>query len=182
MTDRDLVEAAPSVAVLETERLVLRRLEAGDAAFILELLNEPSFLRFIGDKGVRTLDDARTYIANGPGASYARFGFGLYLTLLKEGGAPIGICGILKRETLADVDVGYAFAPRYWKQGYARESVAAVLEHAHRDFGLARIVAIVSPDNDDSIRLLERLGFRSEGLVRLSEGAEEVVLLSREMA
>ncbi len=115
--------------ILETERLVLRRLTAGDAAFILELLNEPAFLENIGDRGARTLADARRYIARGPVASYRKFGFGLYLVELKDSGTPVGICGLLKRESLEDVDIGFAFLRRYWSQGYARESAAAVMHY-----------------------------------------------------
>jgi RimJ/RimL family protein N-acetyltransferase len=127
--------------------LILRRLETGDAEFILALLNDPSFLRFIGDKGVRTVDDAREYISNGPLASYERFGFGLYLTERKDDGVPIGICGLLKREALKDVDVGFAFLPRFWSKGYAFESASAVMAYGRNVLGLS-IVAIISPDNE----------------------------------
>ena len=95
--------------IIETERLLLRQLSTGDADFILELLNEPSFIQNIGDRGVRTLADANLYIMNGPVASYARNGFGLYLVILKETDEPIGICGLIKRNGLDDVDIGYAF-------------------------------------------------------------------------
>lgn len=154
--------------VLETERLVLRRITVEDAPFIYELLNEPSFLEFIGDKGVRNLDDARAYILTGPVASYDRFGFGLYLVLLKPGDTPIGMCGLLKRDSLPDVDVGYALRPGYWRQGYAYEATAAVLAHGREAFGLRRIVAITSPDNVGSKSLLEKLGLRYEHSLRLS--------------
>ena len=116
------------VAVVESERLSLRRLNAGDAEFIVVLLNDSSFLRNIGDRGVRTVADACRYIANGPVASYEKFGFGLFLVQLKESGAPIGICGLLKRESLDDVDVGFAFLPAFRQKGYAFESAAAVMK------------------------------------------------------
>ena len=103
--------ARPSVPVIETPRLALHRLTTDDADFILELLNEPSFLRYIGDKGVRTREDACQYILAGPMASYDRFGFGLYRVERKDSGEPIGMCGLLKRESLEDVDVGFAFLP-----------------------------------------------------------------------
>jgi RimJ/RimL family protein N-acetyltransferase len=167
-----------AVNVLETERLVLRRLAIDDAEFILQLLNEPSFLRFIGDKGVRTLDDARTYIENVPLASYEKYDFGMYLTSLKDGTA-IGICGLVKRETLPDVDVGFAFLPEYWAQGYAFESASAVLDHAKNDVGLTRVVAIVNADNRSSIKLLERLGLTFERAIRLTVESEEISLLAR---
>ena len=114
---------------VRTERLVLRELTLNDAEFILELLNEAAFLQFIGDKGVRTLADARDYILKGPMDSYRSFGFGLYLTSLRDGATPIGICGLVKREVLADVDVGFAFLARYWSKGYAAEAAAAVLSY-----------------------------------------------------
>jgi len=166
------------VSVVATDRLVLRRLSTDDAEFILELLNEPSFLRFIGDKGVRTLDDAREYILRGPVDSYERNGFGLYLTVLKEGGVPIGICGLLKRESLEDVDVGFAFLPRFWSRGYAFESASAVMAYGRSALGLKRIVAVTNPDNDGSIRVLEKLGLRFEKMVRLSEDGPEIKLFA----
>src|SRR6266404_4910662 len=158
--------------VLETDRLVLRKLSVDDAPFILQLLNEPSFLRFIGDKGVRSLDDARNYILTGPMASYERFGFGLWLTLLKESGVPIGICGLLKRDTLKDVDLGFAFLPQFWRKGYAFECATAVMAYGRSTFRLTRIVAITSPDNDASIKVLEKVGFGFEEMVKLSKDDE----------
>ena len=166
------------MTVIETDRLVLRRLSTDDAEFINELLNQPSFLRYIGDKEVRSNADAVRYIQTGPLASYERFGFGLYLVELKESGASIGICGLLKRDSLPDVDVGFAFLPSYWSQGYAFESASAVMTYGREVLGLRRIVAITSPDNDPSIRLLERIGLRFEGLIKLSEDKAEVRLFS----
>jgi len=181
------------VKILETDRLILRRLAVTDAEFILSLLNQPSFLRFIGDKGVRSLDDARNYILEGPIRSYERFGFGLYLTELKEirhptGAAPlgipqrvpIGICGLVKRESLTDVDVGFAFLPQFWNQGYAFEAASAVLAYAGDVLGLDRIVAITNPDNDGSIKVLEKLGLRFERTVKLSEDGPEIKLFASE--
>jgi RimJ/RimL family protein N-acetyltransferase len=147
-----------------------------DAPFLRALLNEPSFLRYIGDRGVRTDDDARAYVADGPAASYAEHGFGLYLVTLRADGTPIGICGLLRRPTLDAADLGYAFLPAHWSRGYARESASAVVAHARRDLGLDRLLAITSPDNDPSIRVLEALGFRFDRLTRLGEGAPEVKL------
>jgi len=150
------------VKILETERLVVRRLVLDDAAFLLELLNEPAFLKNIGDRGARTLTDARRYIARGPVASYRKFGFGLYLVELKDSGAPIGICGLLKRDWLADVDIGFAFLQKFWSQGYARESAAAVMHYGWTTLRLKRIVAITKSTNQASITLLEKLGLRFE--------------------
>ena len=166
------------LTVIETDRLVLRRLSTDDAEFINELLNQPSFLRYIGDKEVRNTADAVRYIQTGPIASYERFGFGLYLVELKETGESIGICGLLKRDSLPDVDVGFAFLPSYWSQGYAFESASAVMTYGREVLGLRRIVAITSLDNDASIRLLERIGLRFEGLIKLSEDQSEVRLFS----
>jgi RimJ/RimL family protein N-acetyltransferase len=167
--------------VVETDRLTLRRLDLADAEFILRLLNDPSFLRFIGDRGVRTLDDARKYISNGPMASYERFGFGLYVTERKEDRVPIGICGLLKRDSLKDVDVGFALLPQFWSKGYAFEAASAVMAYGRSVLGLGRIVAITSPDNEASIRLLEKLGMRFESMVRLSEDSSEVRLFASEV-
>lgn len=164
--------------VLETERLVLRWLEATDAAFILELVNDPSWIKYIGDRGIRTLEQARAYIEDGPVAMYHREGFGLYCTELKSSGTQIGICGLIKRDTLPDADLGFAFLPQYRGQGYACESALAAMSLGKNTFGLQRIVAITSPANEVSARLLEKLGFSFEKLVRLSEGAEELKLFS----
>jgi RimJ/RimL family protein N-acetyltransferase len=164
--------------VLETERLILRRVTVEDSAFILELLNDPSWLRFIGDKGVRTLDDARNYILKSLVSLYERLGFGLYLTELKDEGVPVGICGLIKRDTLEDVDLGFAFLPQFWGKGYAYESAFAVMAYGKRAFELNRIVAITTPDNDSSTRLLEKLGFNFERMVKLSEDSAEVSLFA----
>jgi RimJ/RimL family protein N-acetyltransferase len=166
------------VIVLETDRLVLRRISTHDAEFILRLLNEPSFLRYIGDRGVRTLEDARGYIAKGPIDSYDRHGFGLLLVSRKDDGVPIGMCGLLKRDTLRDVDVGFAFLPEFWGYGYAFEAASAVLSHGKEVLGLGRIVAITSPDNDSSIRVLTKLGMRFEGMIQLTESEPAVRLFA----
>ncbi len=162
--------------VLETDRLVLRQQTIEDAAFILELLNDPSWIRYIGDKGVRTLDDARSFIIKGPLNMYARFGFGFYLTALKDEGTPIGICGFAKRDFLEDVDIGYAFLPEFRGKGYAFEAASAAMGYARSELGLKRIVAITSQDNHASAKLLEKLGLRFEGLIPY-EDTEEVVRL-----
>src|SRR6476659_4648638 len=115
---------------LQTQRLILRQFTVADAEFILTLLNEPSFLRYIGDKKVRNLDDARQYILNGPVASYERNGFGLYLVEVKDQHTPIGMCGLLKRDELPDPDIGFAFLPAFWKKGFAFEAATAVMREA----------------------------------------------------
>jgi RimJ/RimL family protein N-acetyltransferase len=164
------------VSEIETDRLILRRLSIDDAQFILELLNEPSFLHFIGDRGVRTLDDARAYIVKQQVTCYERLGFGLYLTLRKEDGAAIGICGLVKRESLDDVDLGFAFTPRFWSQGYAAESASAVIAYATSVLGLPRVVAVTNPDNVASIKVLERIGLRFSHMARLTVGGPELKL------
>jgi len=162
--------------IIQTARLNLREIELHDAQFILELLNEAGFLRFIGDKGVRTLADAREYILKGPIDSYRSFGFGLYLASLRESAAPIGICGLVKREALPDVDLGFAFLSRYWSKGYAVEAAAAVLAHGQNTLELGRIVAITAPDNRGSIAVLEKIGLRLEGRIKLVENGVELEL------
>ena len=162
--------------VLETERLVLRHLNLDDAAFMQVLVNDPTWLRFIGDRGVRSIDDAREYLRKGAIASYAQHGFGLYMTELKEGAQPIGICGLVKRDTLPDVDVGFALLPQFAGHGYAGEAATAVMEHARRKFGLTRVVAITNPDNHGSIRVLQKIGLNFERLIRVAADAEELAL------
>lgn len=162
--------------ILDTERLSLRWLAMNDAAFVRQLVNEPSWLRFIGDRGVRNDDDARRYLEKGPIAMYATMGFGLYLVELRDGGAPIGLCGFVKRDTLADVDLGFAFLPEFRGRSYAYEAASATMAFGRRALGLSRVVAITVPDNMPSIRLLERLGFRFERRVRLGDDAEELCL------
>jgi RimJ/RimL family protein N-acetyltransferase len=172
------MHAAP---VIETERLSLRCLTADDAPMILALLNEPSFLQFIGDRKVRTLDDARAYITNGPMAMYERHGFGLWHAALRDTREPIGICGLIKRDALPDVDVGFAFFPRFFGKGYATESAAAAIEFGKRQFGLTRIVAVMQTNNAVSRRVLEKLGLQPEGTVRLTDGGDQLELLGRDI-
>jgi RimJ/RimL family protein N-acetyltransferase len=162
--------------ILETERLRLRRLSVDDAEFILRLLNEPSFIQNIGDRGVRSIDDARAYILKGPIASYEKFDFGLWIVETKSAGLPVGICGLLKRDVLEDVDIGYALLPEFWSQGYAFESASAVTSYAREKLGAKRVLAVVNADNQRSIRLLEKMGFQYERMVRLAEDAPEIKL------
>jgi len=152
--------------VLETERLALRHLDRGDEAFILALLNSRGFLENIGDRGVRTRDDAWGYIANSAQASYAKNGFGLYRAALKDTDEPVGICGLVKRDGLDEPDLGFAFLEQHWRKGYAVEASAGVLEHA-RELGLTHILAITALDNRGSIAVLEKLGFRYDKTIRL---------------
>jgi len=143
---------------------------------MLALLNEPSFIRNIGDRGVRTIEAARDYIQAGPMASYTRFGFGLYIVELGAASTAIGICGILKRDELPEPDLGFAFLPAYWSQGYAREAAAAVRDYARDVLALPRLLAIANPANAGSIRLLEHLGFAFTSLTKLRADAVSVNL------
>jgi RimJ/RimL family protein N-acetyltransferase/protein tyrosine phosphatase (PTP) superfamily phosphohydrolase (DUF442 family) len=170
------MEAAPDLIEFGTERLRLRRLVASDASFILRLVNEPTWLRFIGDRGIRTLDDARQYIVDGPQRMYETLGLGLLLVERKADAAALGLCGLIKRDALRDVDIGYALLPEYRGHGYAREAAAATLRHARQVRGLERVVAITDPDNAASDRLLRRIGLRPEGMVRLAGGKQELRL------
>jgi RimJ/RimL family protein N-acetyltransferase len=168
--------------ILETERLILREFTPDDAGFILELVNEPSFIQNIGDRGVRTLEAARSYIQNGPAASYSKNGFGLYLVMLKETNEPIGMAGLVRRDGLEDVDIGYAFLPRFWSKGYAVESAQAVKDYAKNTIGLGRLVAITDPANEGSVRVLEKIGLRYERMIRLSKDDIELKLFSVELS
>jgi RimJ/RimL family protein N-acetyltransferase len=167
-------------AVLTTSRLVLRHLSEDDAGFILGLLNQPSFLRFVGDKGVRTRDDARAYIRTGPRASYQQNGFGLYLVVSRESEEPMGICGLVRRDWLDAPDLGFSLLPAYWSRGYAFEAAGAVLRQSESEHELRRVLAITNPENASSIRLLGRLGFAEWKRVRTPDGREELSLFVRQ--
>ncbi len=161
--------------VLETKRLVLRHFRTDDADFIIRLLNEPSFIEYIGDKGVSTVEEANQYLVDGPLDSYERFGYGLNMAELKGSGEPIGMCGLVRRENLDNADIGFAFLEQYWSKGYAIESVEAVMHHARETLGLDRIVAIVTPGNFKSIKLLEKVGLTFECMIRLSDDDPELM-------
>ncbi len=169
------------MVVIKTKRLILRTLTTNDAEFIIKLLNEPSFLRYIGDKGVRTIYDAQQYILTGPVDSYERYGFGLYLVELKDEGSPIGICGLVKRPTLTHPDVGFAFLSSHWSKGYAVESASAVMTYGRDILGLTRILAITSPDNYSSINVLKKIGLKFEGTVKLFENEPELELFTSDI-
>lgn len=167
--------------VLETERVILRRLSVDDADFILNLLNQPSFIRYIGDRKVRSLADACSYIETKFIESYTRYGFGLYLVALKKNGAAIGICGLVKREALAYADIGFAFLPEYWSQGYAFESASAVFDYAKNVLGCKRILAITTKDNEASYKVLAKIGFKYERMIKLPDNGDELKLFSSDV-
>lgn len=162
------MNASRAAPVLETARLHLRELTVGDAPFVLRLLNDPSFLRYIGDRGVRDLDDARRYIVKGMIDSYERHGFGLWLVETREALAvPIGLCGLVSREGLDAPDIGFALLPEWWALGLAHEAATAVMDHARRVVGLDHVLAIANPENASSVRLLQKLGFRYDRMVQV---------------
>lgn len=146
--------------VLETDRLVLRYLTVGDADFVLRLANDPSFIRTIGDRGIRSVEQAANYLLDGPISSYRHHGHGPYLVELKTTSAPIGLCGLLQRVQFEDADLGYALLPDFWRQGLAFEAASAVLGYGYQSLELARTLGLVAPDNIPSIGLLEKLGFQ----------------------
>lgn len=156
--------AAAPRTVIETDRLVLRELGVGDAAFIVDLLNQPSFLEHIGDRGVRTIEDARAYVVDGPVASYREHGFGLFMVQLRDGTAA-GMCGLMRKPWLDAPDLAYAFLPQHWSRGYAREAAAAILAQAAPRWGVRRVAAVVTDTNAASLRLLDHLGFASVRMV-----------------
>lgn len=143
---------------LQTERLTLRYLQVTDAPFVVQLLNDPSWIKYIGDRGVRTREDAEAYLQTGPMASYTEHGFGMYL--VERDGVPMGMCGLVKRAQLDDVDLGFAFLPQFTGQGYAYEAATAVIHHAQNSLNLPRLVAITAPNNERSMHLLQKLGFQ----------------------
>jgi len=158
--------------IAETRRLRLRLLARQDSAFILELLTDPAFLENVGDRGVHDLASAARYIEEGPATSYARHGFGMWVVEDKVSARALGLCGLLRRDSHPDVELGFAMLPVGRSQGYAAEAAAAATRLGIEQFALERIVAITHPDNAGSIRILERLGFRFERLVRYTAAGE----------
>lgn len=166
---------------LETDRLVIRRLTADDAAFIVELLNEPLFIQNIADRGVRDVEGAKKYLEHGPMAMYAKHGFGLFHVSRKSDGASVGMCGLLKRDYLDDVDVGFAMLARYAGSGYATEAALAVTDYGRQKLGIKRIVAITAPNNTSSANVLRKLGLKYHGVVQVPGYATESWLYVPEM-
>ena len=176
--------SGPGLAILpelETQRLSLRRLDFPDAGFLVGLLNQPSFLANIGDRGVRNIEDAHRHLREGPLAMYEKHGFGLWHVSRRSDGAPLGLCGLLQRDILPDVDIGYAFLPEYWGQGYAFEAAEATLLHAVRKFHLQRVIAVVSQGNRPSIRVIEKLGMTFERMVSMRPNEPDVCLYGRQL-
>ena len=166
--------------ILETERTILREIVEADVKFILDLLNQPSFIKYIGDRNVRTIDEAKEFIENRYRQSYREHGFGLYAVELKENQTPIGICGFVKRVGLPDADIGFALLPQFERKGYAFESAAAVMRYGRDVLGLKRVLAITTQNNESSGRLLEKIGFKFEGLIKLPHDDEDLKIFSSE--
>ena len=162
--------------ILETERLILRKFVVGDAAFMLQIMNDPTWLKYIGDRNVHSVRDAEEYLINGAMQSYEANGFGFYIVLLRESLEPIGTCGLAKRDFLDLPDFGFAFLPSYTGKGFAFEVAEASLTFAGDELGLKELLAITLPKNERSIRLLEKLGF---SFVKSFNEANEVVSLYR---
>jgi len=164
--------------IAETDRLSVSQLSLPDAPFILELVNTPGWLAFIGDRGIKTIQAAEQYIINGPMASYQTNGFGLYRVALKETAVPIGICGIIKRDTLSHADIGFAQLPDYSGNGYAFEAAAAVLQYARDKLDLKTMLAITMPENERSVKLLTKLGLLFEKNIQLPHSKAPLMLFT----
>jgi RimJ/RimL family protein N-acetyltransferase len=167
-----------SKIVAETKRLALRHFTVDDTAFIIELLNTPGWLKFIGDRNVRTTEEAKVYLVNGPLKSYQDHGFGLWLVALKSTNTPIGMCGFLKRDYLEHPDIGFAFLPAYHGKGYALEIAKQAMKFAFESLTIKHVMAIVLPTNKSSIRLLENLGMKFQNTTLSPVGSEEVLVYS----
>ncbi len=186
--------------ILETERLILREMDESDDAFIFDLLNQPSFIKYIGNRNVHSVERAREIIRDRYIASYRDYGYGLWGVELKADSADeneasreipnpksqiqnplIGMCGFVRRDGLPDADIGFAFLPEFEGQGYAYESASAVMNYGRETLGLKRVLAITTLDNESSIRLLGKLGFTDDGLIILPDATEELRLFSAEM-
>lgn len=164
--------------ILETDRLQLCKITPNDVEFIFELLNTPTWLQYIGDKGIKTPADACNYIITGPMASYNKHGFGLWLIKLKQEQVPIGMCGLIKRDYLENVDIGYALLPQYTGKGYAYEAAKATLDYATINLALNKVVAFTDKDNEHSISLLKKLGMSFEKMITIPNDSEELMLFS----
>lgn len=162
--------------ILETQRLILRKLTLDDAAFILELLNTPTWLQFIGDRNVHSIEDAENYLRNGSLKSYQEHGFGFYAVIEKSSNKTIGICGLIKRDNLEDIDIGFAFLPNLLSTGFGFEAALATLDYALNMLKIKRIIAIVNPDNEKSIGLIKKIGLKFERMIKFGDENKELML------
>lgn len=163
---------------LETERLYLRRVTLDDADLMLAVWNDPAFVRNVGDRGIRTVEQARESMKSGALKLYEDYGYGPYSMVLKSDGCQIGICGLFKRENLEDPDIGFAVLPDYCSKGYAGEAAFAVVAHARDDLEIRGLIAIVSPDNTASIGLIEKLGLSFDRMITMPGDEDEISLYS----
>ncbi|HMG16436.1 MAG TPA: GNAT family N-acetyltransferase [Saprospiraceae bacterium] len=163
---------------IETDRLIICELNISDAPFILKLLNTPSWIKYIGDRNIKTIQDAENYLTSGPIESYNKNGFGLFKIELKDNNHAIGMCGLIKRDVLDDIDLGFALLPEYEAKGYAYEASMGVLKMAKSDLNLNTILAITLPENTSSINLLKKIGLQFERLIKLKEDSEDLMLFS----
>jgi len=171
-----LIITPASMAIIETERLIVHKLGTADGSFIVELVNSPGWLEFIGDRSIKTIADAENYIVNGPMASYQKNGFGLYRLVLKPTGISIGMCGLIKRDTLEHPDIGFALLPSYTGKGYALEAASVILQYERETLGIKKIAAITLEKNHRSIQLLTKLGLLFEKKIQFADKEEELML------
>jgi [ribosomal protein S5]-alanine N-acetyltransferase len=167
------------MTLIDTNRLVIRKITEQDFHFIFRLLNEPSWIKYIGDKGIKTEDDAKNYIKTGPIQMYKDFGFGLFIVTLKENAVPIGLCGLIKRPSLENIDLGYAFLPEYTGKGYAFEATKAVIQYGKEQLSIDKIVAITTIDNLNSEKVLLKLGFSFDSLIKENNASKELKLFTK---
>ncbi|MFC6997231.1 GNAT family N-acetyltransferase [Rufibacter roseus] len=162
--------------IIETDRLILREFTLQDTGFIINLLNSPGWLQFIGDRNIKTEEQAESYLANGPIKSYGQNGYGLWLVQLKDNSRSIGMCGIVRRDTLEHPDLGFAFLQEYTGQGFAFEAAKATMVYAKSDLAIPTLSAITLPENQRSIKLLEKLGFRYQSPITFPGTTTELLL------
>lgn len=162
--------------LIETERLYLRKFTLDDAPFILELLNTPTWLQFIGDRNVHSIEDAENYLKNGSLKSYQENGFGFYAVIEKTSSKTIGMCGLIKRDSLPDIDIGFAFLPHLISKGFGYEAASATLNYALNTLQIKRIIAIVNPDNEKSIGLIKKIGLHFEKMIKFGDEEKELML------
>lgn len=161
---------------LETSRLIIDKITAGDAPFILAMLNDDDFINYVADRGVRTIEQAQAYISDKIAASYKEHGFGMAAVRLKSSGETIGMCGLVKRDSLRDIDLGYGFLPVGRGQGYAFEAAVAVMEWAKQDLALSRLAAIIHPENTASRNLASKIGMSLDSMIRVTPDDDETCL------
>ena len=165
----------------ETERLILKPTGIEDTEFIFQLLNSPKWIQFIGDRNVRTSDDAKIYIQNRMLPQLEKCGFSNYTVIQKEDQTKIGTCGLYSREGMENIDIGFAFLPKFEKKGFAFEAASKLFYEAKNTFKINHLDAFTTKDNYDSQKLLEKLGLKKSGLIRIPNDDEELILYQIEL-